>query len=227
MIRDACWWWQQSNSSFLGLLLFGSSLLASTLVASVCAHSPESTENLAFSVSIGDLGKLNGARSPGNRQNLAGHLVGGGGGLKLLGGRVVDLALLGLVLASGENNQLALVSVQSSDVQLELLLTGAGSSVINGDSNCSCESRGKSGVSKFDESETTAVANFASISASSLGNNRTQVFSRSGEDTGSLGNSILVSLKLLSRLVEVSLGSSGPVLAKMDIDDHVVVLDHS
>ncbi len=227
MIRDACWWWQQSNPSFLGLLLFGGFLLASALVASVGAHSPESTENLAFSIGIGDLGELDGASSLDNRQSVAGHLVCGGGGLELLGGRVVDLALLGFVLASGENNQLALVSVQSGDVQLELLLTGAGSSVINGDSNCSCEGSGKSGVFKFDESETTTIANLASISASSLGDDWTQAFGGSGEDTGSLGNSILVSLKLLSRLVEVGLGSSGPVLAKMDIDDHVVVLDHS
>jgi hypothetical protein len=158
---------------------------------------------------------------------VAGSLVGGGGRLQLLGGRVVDLTLLRLVLTSGEHDKLALVSVKSGDVQLELLLTGAGSSVINGDSNASCESGGKTGVFDFSEGEASAVSHLASISASSLGDDGTQVLSGSGEDTGRLGNSILVSLELLGRLIEVSFGSSRPVLAKMDIDDHVVVLDHS
>ena len=227
MIRDACWWWQQSDSSFLGLLLFGGFLLASALVAGVGAHSPESAEHLAFSVGVGDLGKFDGASGLGNGQSVAGHLVGGGGGLELLSGRVVDLALLGLVLASGENNQLALVSVQSGDVQLELLLTGAGSSVINGDSNASCESGGKTGVFNLGEREASAIANLASISASSLGDDWAKTLSGSWEDSGGLRNSILVSLDLLSGLIEVSFCSSLPVLAKMDIDDHVVVLDHS
>ena len=226
MIRDACWWWQQSNPSFLGLLLFGGFLLASALVASVCAHSPESTENLAFSVGIGDLGKFDGASSLGNRQSVAGHLVGGGGGLELLGGRVVDLALLGLVLASGENNQLALVSVQSGDVQLELLLTGAGSSVINGDSDSLGKGGGELGTLEFSEGEAAAVAHLTGVLAGGLGDNRTECLGGSGEDAGSLSNSILVSLDLLSRLVEMSLGSHLPVLAEMDVDDNVVVLDH-
>jgi hypothetical protein len=168
MIRDACWWWQQSNPSFLGLLLFGGFLLASSLVAGVGAHSSESVEHLLFSVGVGDLGKFDGVSGSGNRQSVAGYLVGGGSRLELLSCRVVYLTLLGLVLASGENDQLALVSVQSGDVQLELLLTGAGSSVINGDSHGSGKGGGKTGVFKFGESEATAVANLASISASSL-----------------------------------------------------------
>jgi len=63
-------------------------------------------------------------------------------------------------------------------------------------------------VFDFGESEATAIAYFTGIFASRLRNDGTQGLSGSGEDTGSLGNSILVSLKLLSRLVEVGLGSS-------------------
>jgi len=86
--------------------------------------------------------------------------------------------------------------------------------VINGDSNASCESGGKTGVFDFSEGEASAVSHLASISASSLGDDGTQVLSGSGEDTGRLGNSILVSLELLGRLIEVSFGSSRPVLAR-------------
>ena len=186
MIRDACWWWQQSDSSFLGLLLFGGFLLASALVAGVGAHSSESAEHFAISVFVGDLAKFNCMGGFNNGQSMAGYLVSGGGRLELLSCRVVDLTLLGLVLASGEQNQLALVGAKSGNVQLELLLTGAGSSVINGDSNASCESGGKTGVFELDEGEASAVAHLASISASSLGDNRTQLFSWSGEDTSCL-----------------------------------------
>lgn len=227
MIRDACWWWQQSDSSFLGLGFFGGFLLASALVAGVGTDSSECAEHLAISVFVGNLGVFDGMSGSCDWQSLASYLVSSGGRFELLSCRVVDLTLLGFVLTSGEQNQLALIGVKSGDVQLELLLAGACSSVINGDSNASCESGGKTGVFELGKCEASAVAYFTSISASSLGDNRTQLFSWSGENTGSLGNSTLVSSELLGRLIEVGFGSSLPVLAKMDIDDHVVVLDHS
>lgn len=227
MIRDACWWWQQSDSSFLGLRFFGGFLLASALVAGVGAHCSKGAEHFAISVFVGNLSILDGVSRTNDWQSLAGYLVVSGSRFKLLSCRVVDLALLGFVLASGEQNQLALIGVKSGDVQLELLLTGACSSVINGDSDASCESGGKTGVFELGKCEASAVAYFASVSASSLGDDRTQLFSWSGENTGSLCYSALVSSELLGRLIEVGFGSSLPVLAKMDIDDHVVVLDHS
>jgi len=99
--------------------------------------------------------------------------------------------------------------------------------VINGDSDASSKGGSKTGVFNFSECEASAIANFASISASCLGDDGAQLFSWSWENTGCLRNSILVSSELLCRLIEVSFGSSLPVLAKMDIDDYVVVLDHS
>jgi hypothetical protein len=60
MIRDACWWWQQSDSSFLGLRLglFFGFFLASALVAGVGTHGSEGAEHLAISVSVSNLGKF-------------------------------------------------------------------------------------------------------------------------------------------------------------------------
>ena len=152
--------------------------------------------------------------------------MGSGGRLELLSCRVVDLALLRLVLASGEQNQLALIGVKSGDVQLELLLAGAGSSVINGDSDSLGKGGGELGTLEFSEGEAAAVAHLTGVLAGGLGDNRTECLGGSGEDAGSLSNSILVSLDLLCRLVEVSFSSALPVFAKMDVDDHVVVLNH-
>lgn len=159
-------------------------------------------------------------------QGAAGHLGGGGRGLELLSGGVVDKTLLGLVLASGEDDELALVGVESGDVQLQLLLGGAGASVIDRDADGASDLGVETGASELSEGESAAVANLASVLLGGLGNDGTKGFSRSGEDAGCLGDSILVSLDLLGGLVEVRLGALLPVLAEMDVDDHVVVLDH-
>lgn len=45
----------------------------------------------------------------GDGKNVTDNLVSGGSGFELLGGGVVDLTLLGLVLASGEEDEFALV----------------------------------------------------------------------------------------------------------------------
>lgn len=177
-------------------------------------------------LSVGDRFELDLVSLADNRHADTFVLGGCGSGLELLGGGVVDLTLLGLVLASGEDDELALVGVKSGDVHLELLDAGAGSSVINGDSDSSGPGGGEFGTLKFSEGETTSVANLSGVLAGGLGNNGTESLSGSGEDTGSLSNSILVSLDLLSRLVEVSLGSHRPVLAEVDVDDNVVMLDH-
>jgi len=109
---------------------------------------------------------------------------------------------------------------------LKLLLTGTGSSVINCNSDSSSEISVEVGSFKFNKSESSSIANLSSILFGSLRNNRTKRFSGSWEDTGCFSNSILVSLDLLSRLVEVSLGSLLPMFAQVDVDDHVIVLDH-
>lgn len=192
----------------------------------VGADGSESVVNLLLLVSISDGGKLDLMSLADNGHGDAGDLGSGGGGLELLSGSVVDFTLLGLVLASGEDDELALVGVESGDVQLELLLAGASSSVINGDSNSSGKGGGDLGTLEFSEGETTAVADLTGVLASGLGDNGTKSLGGSGEDAGSLSNSILVSLDLLSRLVEMSLGSHLPVFTEVDVDDNVVVLDH-
>ena len=98
--------------------------------------------------------------------------------------------------------------------------------MINGDSDGFGEVSGQTSILKLNKSKTSSVSDFTSILTGGLGNNRTEAFSRSGEDAGSFSNSILVSLDLLSRLIKVSLSSFLPMLAQVDVDDHVVVLDH-
>ena len=158
-------------------------------------------------LSVGDGVELNLVSLADHRHADTTVLASGGGRLELLGGGVVDLTLLGLVLASGEDDELALVGVKSGDVHFKLLNAGGGSSVINGDSDSSGPGGGEFGTLKFSEGETTSVADLSGVLAGGLGNDGTESLSGSGEDTGSLSNSILVSLDLLSRLVEVSLSS--------------------
>jgi hypothetical protein len=173
----------------------------------VGADGSESVENLGLLVLLLDSGELDLLNLADEREGDAGNLGGGGSGLELLSGGVVDKTLLRLVIASGEDDKLALVGVKSGDVQLELLFAGGGSSVINGDSNGSGEGGGEAGSLEFNESETSSVANLTGILAGGLGDDGTERLGGSGEDACSFSNSILVSLDLLSRLVEMSLGS--------------------
>ena len=103
--------------------------------------------------------------SVGDGKNVTDNLVSGGSGFKLLGGGVVDLTLLGLVLASGEEYEFALVGAESCDVHCKLLLTGACSSVINGDSDTSGEGGAQSGALQLSESESSSEADLTSILA--------------------------------------------------------------
>lgn len=89
----------------------------------------------------------------------------GGSGLELLSGGVVNLTLLGLVLASGEENKFALVGVESCDVHCKLFLAGAGSSVINGDTNASGKGGAQSSALKFCESKSFSEAHLTSVLA--------------------------------------------------------------
>lgn len=173
-----------------------------------------------------DGGEFNCVLLADNWQGVASNLGGRSSGLELLSGGVVDETLLWLVLASGEDDELALVGVQSGNVHLQLLLGGAGAAVINGDSNSACNLCVQAGASEFSERETAAVANLASVLTSGLGNDGTKSFSGSGEDASCLSDSILVSLDLLRRLVEVGFGALLPVFTEVDVNDHVVVLDH-
>jgi len=148
-------------------------------------------------------------------------------GLNLLGGGIGKETLLGLLVTLGEKDHLALVFVESSDVHLELLLGGAGSSVIYGDSDGLGLHGGQTGSLQLGEGEATAEADFTSIAAGSLRNNRAEGVGGSWENTGSLGLSDLMSLGLLGGLVKVGLDTNSfPVLAKMHVDNHVVMLDH-
>lgn len=183
-------------------------------------------EHLSLLVFLSDGCKLNSVYLLFNGQGETSNLLSSGSRFKLFSGGIVDKTLLWLVFTSGENDELALVSVESCNVQLKLLLACASSSVINRNSDGSGECSCQTSALQFSKSEASSVADLTSILTGGLGDNRAKTFSRSGEDTGGLSDSILVSFDLLCRLVEVSFGSSLPVFTKMDVDDHVVVLDH-
>ena len=148
-------------------------------------------------------------------------------GLESIGGGVINETLLRLISAAGEEDELAQVGLKSVDVQIKLLLAGAGSSVIYGNSDASGVSGAKLDGSQFLESETTAKTHLTSILAGSLRNNRTERVDGSWESASGLVLSDLMSLRFLGGLVEVSLNTNSfPVLAKMHVDNHVVMLDH-
>lgn len=148
-------------------------------------------------------------------------------GLESIGGGVINETLLRLISAAGEEDELAQVGLKSVDVQIKLLLAGAGSSVIYGNSDASGVSGTELDGFQFLESETTAKTHLTSILAGSLRNNRTERVDGSWESASGLVLSDLMSLRFLGGLVEVSLyTNSFPVLTKMHVDNHVVMLDH-
>ena len=148
-------------------------------------------------------------------------------GLESIGGGVINETLLRLISAAGEEDELAQVGLKSVDVHIKLLLAGAGSSVIYGNSDASGVSGTELDGFQFLESETTAKTHLTGILASSLGNNRTERVDGSWESASGLVLSDLMSLRFLGGLVEVSLNTNSfPVLAKMHVDNHVVMLDH-
>ena len=109
--------------SLLGSLLSGS-LLASAVVALVSSCDSGSAVGAELFVCGGDGGELVLAGGGSSGKDLTGDLVACGGRSDLVGGRVVDETLLDLALLSGEQDELLLVLVESSDVQAHLLLTG-------------------------------------------------------------------------------------------------------
>lgn len=213
--------------SLLGLLGVSGLLDAAASVVHVRAKSSKRMENSSLLHIIGDLLVLDLSLGLLERHAPALLLKLSGRGLEHLSGGVGNETLLGLELSLGEHDKLASVGLKSGDVLLELLLGGAGPSVINGDAELSGLLNGDTSGLELLESEATAEADLTSILAGRLGDDGPKGMSRSGEDAGSLGDSILVSLGLLSRLVEVALDAvSLPMLAKMHVDNHIVMLDH-
>jgi len=81
----------------------------------------------------------------GTWKGLARDLGGGGGRLELLSGRIIDESLLWLIGNSWPQNQLILVGIQSLHIKLKCIVVGIGSSVVDSDSDGSCEASAQSG----------------------------------------------------------------------------------
>ena len=185
-------------------------------------------EGAGSASSLGEVNSLNGGGLSSAGHGDTSVVVGGHNLLKLLSGGVVDKTLAWLVLLSGEKDELAAVGLETGGVQHELLVAGGGAAVVNGDANGAGEGLGDLGLLELGEGEAAAVAVLASVLAGGLGDNGAQAVGGAGEHLSGLLNSILVSLDLLGRLVEVGLGadSSFPVLAQVHVGYDVVVLDH-
>ena len=170
----------------------------------------------------GDLLELVRRDNDGSGENLSWGLNGVGASV----GGVVDESLLGLAFLSGEKNELGLVGTESFDVELELLLAGGGSSVINSDADSAGEGGAQTGLPELDESETTAISDLAGVSARAGGDNRSQLLERRGEAELASSLSLKNSDVLLGSLVEMDPDSSLPVFAEMNVWNDVIVLDH-
>jgi hypothetical protein len=209
--------------SLLGCFLISLLLDSTASVSHVGTGLSESVESLGCLHLLGDGGKLS-TSSGGGDGGVTGGLRAVLGGSSV--NRVGNKSLLGLGLSSGEEDQFLLVHVKSIHVPCELFLAGVGSAVIDRDSNGAGESGGELGLLEFSKGETTTVSDLTGVLASLRRDNGAEGLGRTGVVLGGVSLSTLSSSEFLGGLVEVSVGSSLPVLAEMDVGNRVVVLDH-
>lgn len=219
---------KQLACSLLGFLGILGALVAAALIARVDADSAESVEgtNLGLGLVVGNLDNLDLGSGVSEGHDGAGDLVGSGSGLEGLGGGVVDLALLGFVFLAGEKNHLALVLLEAVHVKIVLFLAGAGSAVVNGDTNSAGKGSREASRLELSKGETTAKTNLTGIAASAGRDNGTEGLDGTGEHLSGLLVTLHAARNFLAGLIEVSLDALDPVLAEMDFRDIVVVLDH-
>ena len=116
------------------LFLFLSAFDASAVIMLIGDSLPESLVTFLCLVSL-DNGGENGLVADNGEGEVTDGLGLCCGVLELSLGRVVDKSLLWLALTSGEENELVLVAVKSIHVQLELMLTGVVTPVVNSDAD--------------------------------------------------------------------------------------------
>ena len=134
-------------------------LLSLAEVLGVDSELAQLSEDLDLSVLLGDLLGGDSDLLGGLGDHMLGDvLLGRLSGLELVGGGVVDLSLLGLVSASGEEDQLALVTLKSLCVQLEGLLGEGVSSGVDGDAHGLGEGGGELGLLELRQSEASSVS---------------------------------------------------------------------
>ena len=213
------------GSLLLGSLLFGL-LLASAGITSICPRDSGIGVGINLLHVGGDGLELVFGDGGGSWEDLAGDLVRCGGGLHLSGSSVVDQTLLSLAILSWEQDELGFVGVESLSVQLELLLAGGGSSVVDGDSDGASKGSAETSGLELSKGETTAVSDLTSVPSGAAGHDGSEHLGRPGEHFTAFLLSALQSSELLRWLVEVDSDARLPVLAEMYVWDDVVVLDH-
>ena len=130
------------------LFLFLSAFDASAVIMLICDSLPEGLVAFLSLVSL-DNGGENGLVADSGEGEVTDGLGLGRGVLELSLGRVVDLSLLWLTVTSGEKNEFVLVAVKSIHVQLELMLTGVVTPVVNSDADGVGELGAQFGLAKF------------------------------------------------------------------------------
>jgi hypothetical protein len=114
-------------------------------------------------------------------------LGGGSGRGEAFGCGVVDLALLWLAFASGEEDEFFLVAVKSIHVCLELFLVGVSATVVDSNADSSGEMGTQFCASEFLHRETTSITHFACVLASCRTYDGAERLERSGGDAQGLG----------------------------------------
>lgn len=138
---------------FLGLLLSLAEVLG------VGSELAQLSEHLDVSVLLGDLLGGHSDLLGGLGDHVLGDvLLGRLSGLQLVGSGVVDLSLLGLVSALGEQDQLALVTLESLGVELEGFFGEGVSSGVDSDAYGLGEGRGQLGLLELRQSEASSVS---------------------------------------------------------------------
>ena len=148
------------------------------------------------------------------------------GGFDLLGGGVVDLALLDLTLVSWEQDELGLIIGQSLDIRVLHVSVLVVSSVVNGNSDRLSESWGELGSLKLLQSEASSELNLAGILSSLAMNEWSKLGNWSWERSLCFRLSSLESDLLVGSLVEEASNSSLPMLSQMRALKDIIVFYH-
>ena len=207
--------------------MFSGPLLALALVSFVDSCESELSESLVRLHLFGDLLRLFSELLFGLREHvLSGVLLFGLGGLELFGGGVSDESLLGLVGLPGEQDQLILVGGKSLDIKLESFFRSVLSSVIDDNTDGSCELRGESRFLDLLEGESSAISQFRIVLLRASMDDGSEFLKGSWECSCCLFLSVNGSSMFASWLIEPCLHKSFTVLSQMNIWKDVVVLYH-
>ena len=212
------------SSSLLGLLGVLSGLHSLAVVSLVHSGLSESGIHSGILHLGGHSGELLGVVSGGESEDTVGGVL--GSRLELIGRRIVDQSLLGLVSSSGEQDKFLLVLVQSGNVQGHGVGVLVVSSVVNSDSNGSSPGGGQAGLLQLSKREASSELDLGTVAESLAVDDGSKLADGGDSSGGGLGSSVLSADGLVSRLVEEALDSPHPVLSQVRALNDIIVFYH-